>query len=60
LVVRALAVCQDELVIRLLHRVLSGPFEVDFLVESRSLGRRLLDDGVPVTVADPTKPAGAA
>jgi nanoRNase/pAp phosphatase (c-di-AMP/oligoRNAs hydrolase) len=55
LVVRALAVCQDELVIRLLHRVLSGPFEVDFLVESRALGRRLLDDGVPVTVADPTK-----
>jgi nanoRNase/pAp phosphatase (c-di-AMP/oligoRNAs hydrolase) len=55
LVVRALAVCQDELVIRLLHRVLSGAFEVDFLVESRSLGRRLLDDGVPVTVADPTK-----
>jgi nanoRNase/pAp phosphatase (c-di-AMP/oligoRNAs hydrolase) len=53
--VRALAVCQDELVIRLLHRVLSGAFEVDFLVESRSLGRRLLDDGVPVTVADPTK-----
>ena len=52
---RALAVCQDELVIRLLHRVLSGAFEVDFLVESRSLGRRLLDDGVPVTVADPTK-----
>jgi nanoRNase/pAp phosphatase (c-di-AMP/oligoRNAs hydrolase) len=55
LVVRALAVCQDELVIRLLHRVLSGAFEVDFLVESRPLGRRLLDDGVPVTVADPTK-----
>jgi nanoRNase/pAp phosphatase (c-di-AMP/oligoRNAs hydrolase) len=53
--VRALAVCQDELVIRLLHRVLSGAFEVDFLVEGRSLGRRLLDDGIPVTVADPTK-----
>ena len=52
---RALAVCQDELVIRLLHRVLSGAFEVDFLVESRSLGRRLLDDGIPVTVADPVK-----
>ena len=52
---RALAVCQDELVIRLLHRVLSGAFEVDFLVESRSLGRRLLDDGIPVTVADPVR-----
>ena len=52
---RALAVCQDELVIRLLHRVLSGAFEVDFLVESRTIGRRLLDDGVPVTVADPKR-----
>jgi nanoRNase/pAp phosphatase (c-di-AMP/oligoRNAs hydrolase) len=53
--VRALAVCQDELVIRLLHRVLSGAFDIDFLVESRPLARRLVDDGVPVTVADPKR-----
>ena len=52
---RALAVCQDELVIRLLHRVLSGAFEIDFLVESRPLARRLVDDGVPATVADPKR-----
>ncbi len=52
---RALAVCQDELVIRLLHRVLSGAFAIDFLVESRPLARRLVDDGVPVTVADPKR-----
>ncbi len=52
---RALAVCQDELVIRLLHRVLSGAFEVDFLVESRPMARRLVEDGVPVTVADPKR-----
>jgi len=53
--VRALAVCQDELIIRTLHRVLTGAFEVEFLVESRPMARRLVDDGVPVTVADPRR-----
>ncbi len=52
---RALAVCQDELVIRTLHRVLSGAFDIEFLVESRPLARRLADDGVPTTVADPKR-----
>jgi nanoRNase/pAp phosphatase (c-di-AMP/oligoRNAs hydrolase) len=54
-IVRALAVCQDELVIRTLHRVLSGTFDVEFLVESRPLARRLVDDGVSATVADPKR-----
>jgi hypothetical protein len=54
-IVRALAVSQDELVIRTLHRVLSGAFDVEFLVESRPLARRLVDDGVPATVADPRR-----
>jgi nanoRNase/pAp phosphatase (c-di-AMP/oligoRNAs hydrolase) len=53
--VRALAVCQDELVIRLLHRVLTSGFDTEFLVESRPLARRLVDDGVPATVADPRR-----
>src|SRR5690606_37762435 len=53
--VRALAVCQDELVIRTLHRVLSGVFDIEFLIESRPLARRLVDDGVAATVADPTR-----
>jgi nanoRNase/pAp phosphatase (c-di-AMP/oligoRNAs hydrolase) len=53
--VRALAVCQDELVIRTLHRVLSGVFEIEFLIESRPLARRLVDDGVAATVADPRR-----
>jgi nanoRNase/pAp phosphatase (c-di-AMP/oligoRNAs hydrolase) len=53
--VRALAVCQDELVIRTLHRVLAGAFDLEFIVESRPLARRLVDDGVPVTVADPKR-----
>ncbi|MEO8482282.1 MAG: DHH family phosphoesterase [Acidobacteriota bacterium] len=52
---RALAVCQDELVIRTLHRVLAGVFEIEFLVESRPLARRLVDDGVAATVADPKR-----
>jgi nanoRNase/pAp phosphatase (c-di-AMP/oligoRNAs hydrolase) len=51
--VRALAVCQDELVIRTLHRVLAGAFDVQFLVENRPLARRLVEDGVSATVADP-------
>jgi nanoRNase/pAp phosphatase (c-di-AMP/oligoRNAs hydrolase) len=54
-VVRALAVCQDELVIRMLHRVLAGVFDLEFLVESRPLARRLVDDGIPVTAADPKR-----
>jgi nanoRNase/pAp phosphatase (c-di-AMP/oligoRNAs hydrolase) len=53
--VRALAVCQDELVIRLLHRVLAVGFEIEFLVESRPLARRLADDGIPTTVGDPKR-----
>ena len=52
---RALAVCQDELVIRTLHRVLAGVFDLEFLVESRPLARRLVEDGVPATVADPRR-----
>jgi nanoRNase/pAp phosphatase (c-di-AMP/oligoRNAs hydrolase) len=53
--VRALAVCQDELVIRTLHRVLSGVFDIEFLIESRPLARRLVDDGVAATVGDPRR-----
>ena len=52
---RALAVCQDELCIRTLHRVLAADFAIEFLVESRPLARRLAEDGVSVTVADPKR-----
>ena len=38
---RCLAVCQDELVIRTLHRVLASAFDMEFLVESRPMARRL-------------------
>jgi nanoRNase/pAp phosphatase (c-di-AMP/oligoRNAs hydrolase) len=53
--VRVLAICQDELVIRSLDEVLQPSFEVDFLVESRPLARRLHDAGIEVTAGDPRR-----
>src|SRR5881409_2031719 len=50
---RCLAVCQDELVIRMLDEILLPGFEVEFIVESRPVARRLHDAGVNVTAGDP-------
>src|SRR5262245_27125799 len=50
---RCLAVCQDELVIRMLDEILLPGFEVEFIVEKRSLARRLHEAGVIVTAGDP-------
>ena len=52
---RVLAICQDELVIRSLDDVLLPSFEVDFLVESRPLARRLHDAGIRISAADPRR-----
>ncbi len=52
---RCLAVCQDELVIRLLDEILLPGFDVEFLVESRPLARRLHDAGLPVIAGDPRR-----
>ena len=49
---RCLAICQSELVIKMLEEVLLPSFDVDFLVESKPLARRLHDNGVAVTAAD--------
>ncbi len=49
---RCLAVCHTELVVRLLQEVLPPAFDVDILVESRPLARRLHDAGITVTVGD--------
>ena len=49
---RCLAVCQDELVIRMLDQILSQSVEVEFLVESRALARKLQAAGLPVTQGD--------
>lgn len=52
---KCLAVCQDELVIRTLDQALVPTFEVEFLVESRPLARRLHESGLDITVADPRR-----
>ena len=52
---RCLAVCQDELVIRMLDEILMPGFQVDFIVESRPLARKLHDGGVAATVGDPRR-----
>jgi nanoRNase/pAp phosphatase (c-di-AMP/oligoRNAs hydrolase) len=52
---RCLAVCQDELVIRMLDEILLPGFEVEFIIESRSTARRLHEAGVTVTVGDPRR-----
>jgi nanoRNase/pAp phosphatase (c-di-AMP/oligoRNAs hydrolase) len=53
--VRVLAICQDELVIRTLDDVLLPSFEVDFLVESRPLARRLHEAGIQIAAGDPRR-----
>jgi nanoRNase/pAp phosphatase (c-di-AMP/oligoRNAs hydrolase) len=52
---RCLAVCQDELVIRMLDEILLPGFEVEFIVESKPVARRLHDAGVTVSVGDPRR-----
>jgi nanoRNase/pAp phosphatase (c-di-AMP/oligoRNAs hydrolase) len=52
---RALAVCQNELIIRMLDEVLLPGFETQFIVESRPLARRMHDLGINVTAADPRR-----
>jgi nanoRNase/pAp phosphatase (c-di-AMP/oligoRNAs hydrolase) len=53
--VRVFAVCQDELVIRALDEVLIRSFEVEFLLESGPLARRLHDAGIEVITGDPRR-----
>ena len=49
---RCLAVCQTELAIRMLDEILLPSFEVEFLVESKPLARRLHESGLNVTAGD--------
>jgi nanoRNase/pAp phosphatase (c-di-AMP/oligoRNAs hydrolase) len=49
---RCLAACQTELAIRMLDEILLPSFEVEFLVESKPLARRLHDSGLNVVFAD--------
>src|SRR5687768_1781609 len=52
---RCLAVCQTELVVRMLDEILLPSFEVDFIVESKPVARRLHEAGMNVTAADPRR-----
>src|SRR3954452_4342864 len=52
---RCLAVCQDELVIRMLDEVLPAGFDVEFIVESRPAARRLHDAHIQATAGDPRR-----
>src|SRR5687768_2517707 len=49
---KCLAVCQTELAIRMFDEILLPSFEVEFLVESKVLARRLHEGGLSVTAAD--------
>ncbi len=52
---RCLAVCEDQLVIRMLQEILLPGFEVEFIVESRPAARRLHEAGVNATAGDPRR-----
>src|SRR5437763_3400470 len=52
---RCLAVCQDELVIRMLDEILLPGFQIEFIVDSRALARRLHDAQITVTFGDPRR-----
>jgi len=52
---RCLAVCQDELVIRMLYEILLPGFDVEFIVESRTVARRLHDARITATAGDPRR-----
>jgi nanoRNase/pAp phosphatase (c-di-AMP/oligoRNAs hydrolase) len=52
---RCVAVCQDPLVVRTLDQILVPTFDLDVIVESRPLYRRLHDLGVRVISADPRR-----
>jgi nanoRNase/pAp phosphatase (c-di-AMP/oligoRNAs hydrolase) len=49
---RCVAICQTELAIRMLDEILLPSFEVDFLVESKPLARRLHDAGLSISAGD--------
>jgi nanoRNase/pAp phosphatase (c-di-AMP/oligoRNAs hydrolase) len=52
---RCLAVCQDELVIRMLDEILLPGFDVEFIVENRSVARRLHDADINAKPGDPRR-----
>jgi nanoRNase/pAp phosphatase (c-di-AMP/oligoRNAs hydrolase) len=53
--VRCLAVCHTEPIARLLEAVLAPHADVELLLETAALARRVDDTGLPVTIADPQR-----
>lgn len=49
---RCVAVCQTELVVRMLETALASSFETEFLIESRPLARKLHEAGIRTTTGD--------
>jgi nanoRNase/pAp phosphatase (c-di-AMP/oligoRNAs hydrolase) len=52
---RCLVVCQDELIIRMLHEILRPAFDLEFIVESRPAVRRLSDAHIHSVAGDPRR-----
>ena len=52
---KCVAVCNDELVVKALHRALSPTLELEFLLEDRAAARRLHDAGIPAHAANPRR-----
>ena len=52
---RCVAVCQTELLIRMLDEALMPSFDVEFLVESKPLARKLHDAHLNVITGDPRR-----
>ena len=54
---QCVAVCQDVLLVKALHRALASSVELEFLLENRAAARRLHDAGIPSRVANPRRVA---
>ena len=52
---KCLAVCQDELIIRILANALSTTLDIGFIIEDRALARRVHNLDVPIHVGDPRR-----
>ena len=50
---KCVAVCKEQLLARTLHRALAPSLEVEFILEDRTVVRRLHEAGLNVHVADP-------
>ena len=50
---KCVAVCQDPLLAKTLHRALAPTLDLEFLLADRTVARRLHDAGLPAHVADP-------